>query len=64
MSQWSEAIAHDDQQLQELGHKRELDRNFTFLSLLGLSFTLLNTWTALSISVSVALPSGGPVSVL
>lgn len=64
MEKQSETITRDDLQLQELGHKRELDRNFSFLSLLGLSFTLLNTWTALSISISVALPSGGPVSVL
>jgi len=33
-------------------------------SLVGLSFIILNTWTALSASLSLALPVGGPSVVL
>lgn len=33
-------------------------------SLLGLAFAILNSWTALSASLSIALPSGGPSAVL
>lgn len=32
--------------------------------MLGLAFAILNSWTALSTSMSLALPSGGPVSVI
>lgn len=59
-----EAAAQDDQQLAALGKKQELKRNFSFLSMLGLAFAILNSWTALSASLSLALPSGGSTSVL
>jgi len=54
----------DDDQLAALGVKQELKRNFSFLSMLGLAFAILNSWTALSASLSLALPSGGSTSVL
>ncbi|KAI7224277.1 hypothetical protein D0864_12556 [Hortaea werneckii] len=56
--------ASDDQHLAQLGHKQELRRHFSPLSMLGLAFAILNSWTALSSSLSVALPSGGPTSVI
>jgi choline transport protein len=58
------ANVDEDAQLAALGHKRELKRNFSSLSMLGLAFAILNSWTALSASLSLALPSGGPTSVL
>ena len=54
----------DAAQLAALGHKGELNRNFSPLAMLGLAFAILNSWTALAASLSLALPSGGPVSVL
>src|SRR4051794_24139208 len=54
----------DDAQLQALGHKGELQRNFSLLSMLGLAFAILNSWTALSSSLSLAIPSGGSTSVI
>lgn len=54
----------DEAQLQALGHKGELQRNFSLLSMLGLAFAILNSWTALSSSLGLALPSGGSVSVI
>ncbi|KAF2124686.1 amino acid transporter [Dothidotthia symphoricarpi CBS 119687] len=54
----------DELQLEALGHKGELQRNFSLLSMLGLAFAILNSWTALSASLSVALPSGGSTSVI
>jgi choline transport protein len=54
----------DDQQLEALGIKGELKRNFSPLSMLGLAFAILNSWTALSASLSLALPSGGSTSVI
>ncbi len=54
----------DDDVLAKLGHKAELNRNFSPLAMLGLAFAILNSWTALSASLSLALPSGGPTSVI
>lgn len=54
----------DDVVLASLGHKAELNRNFSPLAMLGLAFAILNSWTALSASLSLALPSGGPTSVI
>ncbi|KAK5131441.1 hypothetical protein LTR08_000905 [Meristemomyces frigidus] len=58
------SVAADDAHLATLGVKQELKRNFSPLSMLGLAFAILNSWTALSASLSLALPSGGPVSVI
>lgn len=60
----SVAYVDDDAKLAALGHKAELDRNFSPLSMLGLAFAILNSWTALAASLSLALPSGGPVAVI
>ncbi|KIW96544.1 uncharacterized protein Z519_01935 [Cladophialophora bantiana CBS 173.52] len=57
--------AHEDAaMLAGMGVKQELQRNFSFLSMLGLAFAILNSWTALGASMSLALPSGGPDSVI
>lgn len=54
----------DDVLQGHLGHTPELKRKFSSLSMLGLAFAILNSWTALSASLSLALPSGGPTSVI
>lgn len=58
------SVQHDTAQLAALGHSQELKRNFSFISMLGLAFAILNSWTALAASLSLALPSGGPTSVI
>lgn len=55
---------NDEAQLQALGHKGELERNFSLLSMLGLAFAILNSWTALATSLGLALNSGGSTSVI
>ncbi|KAJ5772172.1 hypothetical protein N7520_002701 [Penicillium odoratum] len=55
---------NDDAQLAQMGHKSELKRQFSLLSMLGLAFAILNSWTALSTSLSLSLPSGGSTSVV
>lgn len=37
---------------------------FSLLSAVGLAFAILNSWTAMAASLSLALPSGGPTSVI
>lgn len=54
----------DNDYLATLGHTEELKRTFSPLAMLGLAFAILNSWTALSTSLSIALPSGGPTSVI
>ncbi|KAJ6178566.1 hypothetical protein N7519_009027 [Penicillium mononematosum] len=54
----------DDAQLAQMGHKSELKRNFSLISMLGLAFAILNSWTALSASLGLSLPSGGSVSIV
>jgi choline transport protein len=58
------SVAEDAAALANLGHKQELERNFSTLSMLGLAFAILNSWTALASSVSLALPSGGPSAII
>ncbi|KAJ5404611.1 Amino acid/polyamine transporter I [Penicillium cosmopolitanum] len=50
---------HGDCYLDQIDHRRELKQQFSFLSMLGLAFAILNSWTALSTSLSISLPSGG-----
>ncbi|OAA57519.1 gaba permease [Niveomyces insectorum RCEF 264] len=57
-------VNEDDAALERLGVKQELHRNFSKYSMLGLAFAILNSWTALSTSLNLALPSGGPSAVI
>ncbi|CEJ92890.1 Putative Amino acid permease [[Torrubiella] hemipterigena] len=57
-------VTADDAQLASMGHKPELKRSFSMLSMLGLAFAVLNSWTALSASLSVSLTSGGSTSIV
>lgn len=59
-----QSLITDDDHLAALGVKQELRRNFSPLSMLGLAFAILNSWTALATSLSLALPSGGSASVI
>ncbi|CAM1510830.1 Fc.00g083430.m01.CDS01 [Cosmosporella sp. VM-42] len=54
----------DSTRLEQMGHKQELKRNFSKVSMLGLAFAILNSWTALSASITLALTSGGPSAVI
>ncbi|CZS97110.1 probable choline transport protein [Rhynchosporium agropyri] len=46
------------------GHKQELERNFSLLSLCAVAITTGNTWVAIGGSVIVAIYNGGPPGVL
>ncbi|KAK8849460.1 hypothetical protein IAR55_004793 [Kwoniella newhampshirensis] len=39
-------------------------KHFKLLSLVGLAYAILNSWTAMATSLSIALPSGGPTAVI
>ncbi|KPM46170.1 hypothetical protein AK830_g271 [Neonectria ditissima] len=54
----------DGLQLAQLGHAQSFKRNFSRWTMLGLAFAILNSWTALAASLSLALPSGGPIAII
>lgn len=54
----------DELQLEQLGHAQSFDRQFNRWSMLGLAFAILNSYTALAASLSLALPTGGSVAVI
>ncbi len=58
------STTEDAAALARLGVKQELSRNFSLVSMLGLAFAILNSWTALAASLSLALPSGGPSAII
>jgi len=58
------SVAADDEALAVIDVKHELKRHFSPLAMLGLAFAILNSWTALSTSISLALPSGGSTAVI
>lgn len=59
-----EAVNADDLRLAQLGHAQSFERQFSRWTMLGLSFAILNSWTALAASLSLALPSGGAIAVV
>ncbi|KAJ5783973.1 uncharacterized protein N7518_009650 [Penicillium psychrosexuale] len=59
-----DSLQGDDAKLAALGHKPELQRSHSTWSMLGLAFAVLNSWTALSASLSISLTSGGSTSVI
>ena len=54
----------DALRLAQLGHEQSFERQFSKWTMLGLAFAILNSWTALAASLSLALPSGGPIAVV
>ncbi|PKX90083.1 putative GABA permease [Aspergillus novofumigatus IBT 16806] len=42
----------------------QLAKNFSFISLLGLAFATLNSWSAFASSLPLSLSSGGPLSII
>ncbi|CAO1622827.1 unnamed protein product [Sympodiomycopsis kandeliae] len=56
------AVVLDD--LASLGGPAVHADRFSFAAILGLAFAVLNSWVAMSASLSVVLPSGGPVAML
>jgi choline transport protein len=54
----------DSAQLAALGFKAELRRNLSTLSLLGLAFVILSTWSVLASTLPLSLTLGSPSAVV
>ena len=51
----------DAMKLEAMGYKQDMKRNFSILSLLGVGFSLTNSWFGISAALITGIKSGGPV---
>lgn len=57
----SNSIDEDAIKLAEMGYTQDMQRNFSVLSLLGVGFSLTNSWFGISASLITGINSGGTV---
>lgn len=57
----SKGVDTDAMKLAEMGYSQDMKRNFSILSLLGVGFSLTNSWFGISASLITGINSGGPV---
>ncbi|KAL6722074.1 choline transporter [Lecanora helva] len=50
--------------LAQMGYSQDLKRNYTWISLLGVGFSLTNSWWAISAALITGINSGGPVQIV
>lgn len=50
--------------LAQMGYSQELKRNYTWISLFGVGFTLTNSWWGISAALITGINSGGPVQIV
>ena len=50
--------------LAHMGYTQDLERNYTWLSLLGVGFSLTNSWWGISAALITGISSGGPVQIV
>ncbi|KAK2775257.1 hypothetical protein FQN52_004040 [Onygenales sp. PD_12] len=53
-----------DEAINASGHKQELERNFSLMSICGVGITTGNTWIAMGGSITIAIFNGGPPGVI
>ncbi|MCJ1250382.1 hypothetical protein MMC30_007609 [Trapelia coarctata] len=54
----------DAQKLAEMGYQQDMKRNFSVWSVLGVGFSLTNSWFAISAALITGINSGGPVLII
>ena len=54
----------DALKLAELGYTQDVRRNFSVWSVLGVGFSLTNSWLGVALGLSTAISSGGPVLII
>lgn len=57
-------IDGDAMKLAEMGYTQELTRNFSVWSVLGVGFSLTNSWFGISAALVTGINSGGPILVI
>lgn len=54
-------VDNDADKLAEMGYTQDMRRNFSVWSILGVGFSLTNSWFAISAALITGINSGGPV---
>lgn len=54
----------DALKLAELGYTQDVKRNFSVWSVLGVGFSITNSWLGIALSLSTAISSGGPLLII
>lgn len=60
----STSIDDDAMKLAEMGYTQEMDRNFSVWSVLGVGFSLTNSWFGISAALITGINSGGPLLII
>lgn len=60
----AESLDQDALKLAEMGYTQDMQRNFSVLSVLGVGFSLTNTWFGISAALVTGINSGGPLLVI
>jgi choline transport protein len=64
-NEWdSKSLDADAQKLAEMGYQQDMRRNFSVWSVLGVGFSLTNSWFAISAALVTGINSGGPVLII
>ena len=58
------SLDDDALHLAQMGYSQELKRNYTWISLFGVGFTLTNSWWGISAALITGINSGGPVQIV
>ncbi|KAF1993340.1 choline transport protein [Amniculicola lignicola CBS 123094] len=59
-----EAIDLDAMKLAEMGYTQDMKRNFSVMSVLGVGFSLTNSWFGISAAMITGINSGGPLLII
>ena len=54
----------DAMKLAEMGYTQDMRRNYTVLSVLGVGFSLTNSWWGISAALVTGISSGGPLLII
>jgi choline transport protein len=58
------SIDPDALKLAEMGYTQDLNRNFSVWSVLGVGFSLTNSWFGISAALITGINSGGPLLII
>ncbi|KAL9038339.1 MAG: hypothetical protein Q9214_005316 [Letrouitia sp. 1 TL-2023] len=60
----SDVVDSDAVKLAEMGYTQDMRRNYTVLSVLGVGFSLTNSWFGISAALVTGISSGGPILIV
>lgn len=58
------SVDEDAMKLAEMGYTQDMQRNFSVWSVLGVGFSLTNSWFGISAALVTGINSGGPILVI